>query len=96
MKGAVQRPAATSALARGLVREPQTRRVAGSGARWGRLASGMAWSQPALLLSPLMLLVLTRPVQLSPDYHYFGEKGEGDTWELLRQQHQKGNRRRRV
>ncbi|MBZ3891246.1 Ribonuclease H2 subunit A [Sciurus carolinensis] len=50
----------------------------------------MAWSQPALLLSPLMLLVLTTPVQLSPDYHYFGEKGEGDTWELLRQQHQKG------
>ncbi|XP_047387995.1 thrombospondin type-1 domain-containing protein 8 [Sciurus carolinensis] len=49
----------------------------------------MAWSQPALLLSPLMLLVLTTPVQLSPDYHYFGEKGEGDTWELLRQQHQK-------
>lgn len=68
----------------------------GPGTRWGRLASGMARSQPALLLLPLTFLALTTPVQLSPDYQYFGEKGEGDTWEQLRLQQQKGNRRRRV
>lgn len=56
----------------------------------------MARRQPALVLLPLMLLARTTAVQLSPDYQYFGDKGEGDTWELLRQQHQKGNRRRRV
>ncbi|XP_040146321.2 thrombospondin type-1 domain-containing protein 8 [Ictidomys tridecemlineatus] len=49
----------------------------------------MARHQPALVLLPLILLVRTTAVQLSPDYQYFGDKGEGDTWELLRQQHQK-------
>ncbi|XP_072803692.1 thrombospondin type-1 domain-containing protein 8 [Vicugna pacos] len=47
----------------------------------------MAWSRAALLLPPLMLLLLATPVQVSPDYHYFGEQGEGDIWEQLRLQH---------
>ncbi|KAM9242224.1 thrombospondin type-1 domain-containing protein 8 [Dugong dugon] len=55
----------------------------GSGARGGRLESGMARSRAALLLLPLMLPLLATPVQVS-DYQYFGEQGEGDTWEQLR------------
>lgn len=53
----------------------------------------MARSPEALLLPPLMLLLLaTPPAQVSPDYHYFGDRGEGDTWEQLQLQHQgKGN-----
>lgn len=35
-----------------------------------------------------MFLLLATPVQVSSDYHYFGEKGEGDTWEQLRLQQQ--------
>ncbi|XP_045709300.1 thrombospondin type-1 domain-containing protein 8 isoform X2 [Phyllostomus hastatus] len=46
----------------------------------------MARSPAALLLSPLIFLLLTTPVQVSPDYHYFGDQGEGDTWEQLRLQ----------
>lgn len=54
----------------------------------------MAGSPADLLLPPLMLLLLATPAQFSPEYHYFGEQDEGDTWEQLRQQHQeKGNRR---
>ncbi|XP_062967568.1 thrombospondin type-1 domain-containing protein 8 [Cynocephalus volans] len=49
----------------------------------------MAWSQPALLLPPLMLLLLATPAQVSPDYQYFGQQGVGDTWEQLRLQHPK-------
>nr|XP_044995262.1 thrombospondin type-1 domain-containing protein 8 [Jaculus jaculus] len=49
----------------------------------------MAWSPPALLLPPLMLLVLAAPTQISPDYQYFGQEGVGDTWELLGLQRQK-------
>lgn len=57
----------------------------------------MARSQAALLLPPLMLLLLVTPAQVSPDYQYFGQQGEGDTWEQLRLQHQKkGNCRRRI
>lgn len=49
----------------------------------------MARSPEALLLPPLMLLLLaTPPAQVSPDYHYFGDRGEGDTWEQLQLQHQ--------
>ncbi|KAM9731096.1 thrombospondin type-1 domain-containing protein 8 [Dama dama] len=58
------------------------------GARRGRLESGMARSQAALLLPSLMLLQLVTPAQVSPDYQYFGQQGEGDTWEQLRLQHQ--------
>ncbi|XP_070272334.1 thrombospondin type-1 domain-containing protein 8 isoform X1 [Myotis yumanensis] len=46
----------------------------------------MARSSTALLLSPLMLLLLATPAQVSPDYQYFGEQGKGDTWEQLRLQ----------
>ncbi|XP_042784485.1 thrombospondin type-1 domain-containing protein 8 [Panthera onca] len=48
----------------------------------------MAGSPADLLLPPLMLLLLATPAQFSPEYHYFGEQDEGDTWEQLRQQHQ--------
>ncbi|XP_046950506.1 thrombospondin type-1 domain-containing protein 8 [Lynx rufus] len=48
----------------------------------------MAGSPAELLLPPLMLLLLATPAQFSPEYHYFGEQDEGDTWEQLRQQHQ--------
>lgn len=48
----------------------------------------MARSPEALLLPPLMLLLLVTPAQVSPDYHYFGEGGKGDTWEQLQLQHQ--------
>ncbi|KAB0404869.1 hypothetical protein E2I00_001659 [Balaenoptera physalus] len=47
----------------------------------------MARSGVALLLLPLMLLPLSTPAQVSPDYQYFGEQEEGDTWEQLRLQH---------
>lgn len=54
----------------------------------------MTPSPVALLLSSLMLLLLATPAHVSPDYHYFGDQGEGDTWEQLRLQHQgEGNRR---
>lgn len=46
----------------------------------------MDQSSTALLLSPLMFLLLAIPAQVSPDYHYFGEQGTGDTWEQLRLQ----------
>lgn len=60
----------------------------------GAVESGMARSPEALLPLPLMLLLLATPAQLYPDYHYFGERGEGDTWEQLQLQHQgKGNLR---
>ncbi|XP_053441059.1 thrombospondin type-1 domain-containing protein 8 [Nycticebus coucang] len=49
----------------------------------------MARSQAALLLLPLMLRLLATPAQFSLDYQYFGQQGEGDTWEQLRQQRQK-------
>lgn len=55
----------------------------------------MDQSSAALLLSPLVFLLLATPAQVSPDYHYFGELGKGDTWEQLRLQHLgKGNCRR--
>ncbi|KAM9103889.1 thrombospondin type-1 domain-containing protein 8 [Megaptera novaeangliae] len=53
----------------------------------GSVESGMARSGVALLLLPLMLLPLATPTQVSPDYQYFGEQEEGDTWEQLRLQH---------
>lgn len=57
----------------------------------------MAGSPADLLLPPLILLLLGTPAQVSRDYHYFGEKSGGDTWEELRLQHQeKGNRTLRV
>ena len=57
----------------------------------------MARSGVALLLLPLMLLPLATPAQVSPDYQYFGEQEEGDTWEQLRLQHpEKGNCRLRL
>jgi len=57
----------------------------------------MAGSPADLLLLPLILLLLGTPAQVSRDYHYFGEKSGGDTWEELRLQHQeKGNRTPRV
>lgn len=63
----------------------------------GRLDSGMARSLVALPLPPLTLLLLATSAQISPDYHYFGEQGEGDTWERQRlQNYQKGIRRPRV
>lgn len=46
-------------------------------------------NRPALLLPFLMLLVPETSAQVYPDYQYFGQQGEGDTWELLRLQHQK-------
>ncbi|XP_036044107.1 thrombospondin type-1 domain-containing protein 8-like [Onychomys torridus] len=49
----------------------------------------MARSRLALWLSPLVLLGLVSPTQISPEYQYFGQEGEGDTWELLRQQREK-------
>lgn len=57
----------------------------------------MARSWAALLLTPLMLLLLATFAQVTPDYQYFGEQGEGDTWEQLQLQHQeKGNHRPRM
>lgn len=57
----------------------------------------MARSGLTLLLLPLILLLLATPAQVSPDYQYFGEQGEGDTWEQLRLQHlEKGNCRLRL
>ncbi|XP_059863911.1 thrombospondin type-1 domain-containing protein 8 [Globicephala melas] len=53
----------------------------------GSVESGMARSGLTLLLLPLILLLLATPAQVSPDYQYFGEQGEGDTWEQLRLQH---------
>lgn len=47
----------------------------------------MARSRAALLLPSLMLPLLVTPSQ-APDYQYFGQQGEGDTWEQLRLQHQ--------
>lgn len=49
----------------------------------------MARSHLAPLLTPLMFLGLVSPTQINPDYQYFGQQGEGDTWELLRLQRQK-------
>uniref|UniRef100_A0A8C0WZ28 Thrombospondin type 1 domain containing 8 n=1 Tax=Castor canadensis TaxID=51338 RepID=A0A8C0WZ28_CASCN len=49
----------------------------------------MARGQPAQLLLLLMNLLLASPAQVSTDYQYFGQQGEGDTWELLRLQQQK-------
>ncbi|XP_054419547.1 thrombospondin type-1 domain-containing protein 8 [Pteronotus mesoamericanus] len=46
----------------------------------------MARGPAALLLSPLTCLLLATPAQVSSDYHYFGDQGEGDTWEQLRLQ----------
>ncbi|XP_036278758.1 thrombospondin type-1 domain-containing protein 8 [Pipistrellus kuhlii] len=43
-------------------------------------------SSTALLLRPLLLLLLATPARGSPVYHYFGEQGQGDTWEQLRLQ----------
>jgi hypothetical protein len=51
---------------------------------------GMARSHLAPLLTPLVLLGLVSPTQIDPDYQYFGPHGEGDTWELLTLQRQKG------
>lgn len=51
---------------------------------------GMARSHLAPLLTPLVLLGLVSPTQIEPDYQYFGPQGEGDTWELMRLQRQKG------
>lgn len=63
----------------------------------GSVESGMARSGLTLLLLPLILLLLATPAQVSPDYQYFGEQGEGDTWEQLRLQHlEKGNCRLRL
>ncbi|XP_064136835.1 thrombospondin type-1 domain-containing protein 8 [Loxodonta africana] len=45
----------------------------------------MARSRAGLLLLPLILPLLATPVQGSYDYQYFGDQGEGDTWEQLRQ-----------
>ncbi|KAL6091351.1 hypothetical protein STEG23_030272, partial [Scotinomys teguina] len=50
----------------------------------------MARSRLVLLLPPLVLLGLVSPTQISPEYQYFGQEGEGDTWEVLRQQREKG------
>lgn len=55
----------------------------------------MARIPAALLLVPLLLLPLATPAQVYQDYQYFGQQGEGDTWEQLRLQHLKGNLRRR-
>jgi hypothetical protein len=55
----------------------------------------MARGLPAQLLLLLMNLLLASPAQVSTDYQYFGQQGEGDTWELLRLQQQKGKHRRR-
>lgn len=51
---------------------------------------GMAWSHLAPLLIHLVVVGLVSPTQINPDYQYFGQQGEGDTWELLRLQRQKG------
>lgn len=59
------------------------------------MESGMAGIPAALLLVPLLLLPLATPAQVYQDYQYFGQQGEGDTWEQLRLQHLKGNLRRR-
>ncbi|XP_066127884.1 thrombospondin type-1 domain-containing protein 8 [Saccopteryx bilineata] len=48
----------------------------------------MARSPAGLLLSHLIFLLLGIPALVSPDYHYFGDQGEGDTWEQLRLQYQ--------
>ncbi|XP_047557216.1 thrombospondin type-1 domain-containing protein 8 isoform X4 [Lutra lutra] len=48
----------------------------------------MAGIPTDLLLPLLILLLLGTPAQVSRDYHYFGEKSGGDTWEELRLQHQ--------
>lgn len=50
----------------------------------------MARSHLAPLLIPLVALSLVSPTQINPDYQYFGQQGEGDTWELLSLQRQKG------
>lgn len=50
----------------------------------------MAWSHLAPLLIHLVVVGLVSPTQINPDYQYFGQQGEGDTWELLRLQRQKG------
>ncbi|XP_030791152.1 thrombospondin type-1 domain-containing protein 8 [Rhinopithecus roxellana] len=49
----------------------------------------MARTPAALLLAPLLLLPLATPAQVYQDYQYFGQQGEGDTWEQLRLQHLK-------
>lgn len=61
----------------------------------GSWSPGMARGLPAQLLLLLMNLLLASPAQVSTDYQYFGQQGEGDTWELLRLQQQKGKHRRR-
>ncbi|XP_030741361.1 thrombospondin type-1 domain-containing protein 8 [Echinops telfairi] len=43
----------------------------------------MARSPAALLLLPLMLRMVATSGQDSFEYQYFGEFGEGDTWEQL-------------
>lgn len=60
-------------------RGPRPRERAGVG--W---SPGMAQSRLALLLPTLVLLGLVSPNQIYPDYQYFGQLGEGDTWEQLR------------
>ncbi|XP_055477576.1 thrombospondin type-1 domain-containing protein 8 [Psammomys obesus] len=44
----------------------------------------MARSRLALLLPALVLSGLVSLAQIYPDYQYFGQLGEGDTWEQLR------------
>lgn len=53
-------------------------------------------ASPAALLPPFLTLVVPDTLaQVYPDYHYFGQQGDLDPWELLRLQHQKGKGRRR-
>lgn len=64
--------------------------AAGPARAWPRERAGVGWrpgmarSRLALLLPALVLSGLVSPAQIYPDYQYFGQLGEGDTWEQLR------------